>query len=359
MTRRGLTWILLAVLLVATGALVAGRRDSGRPLDPTSARPLGTLALVTLLDELGADVDIVTGAPRPEHDVALLLADRLDAEATAAVERWTRQGGTLVVTDPMSPFAPRLLGTMISDSPQGEVPPRCELPAVSAVRAVKPVAAVSYELAPGATGCFPFASGYIVVAAPEGAGSVVAVAGAGMWVNAQIGESDNAVLAASLLAPRPGTRVAVVEPPAPGTGGQGALSLVPERASVSLWQLVVAFFLFAVARGRRLTPLHAEATARSLPGSVLVEAVANLMQTAGHRQRAADALRAHARRDVADRLGTSADAATLVPAVVQRNGLDAGTVERALAGPPPADDAELVAVARSLEQIRSEVVDAR
>jgi len=97
-----------AALLLA--ALAGGRpgRD-GPPLDPRSDAPLGTSALVELVRRLGGRVDLTAGLPVAADDVALVLQDRLDPDQTADLERWVRDGGTIVVFGNLAPRVPALL----------------------------------------------------------------------------------------------------------------------------------------------------------------------------------------------------------------------------------------------------------
>src|SRR5688500_4329006 len=83
------------LLLAALAGGPPGR--DGPPLDPRSDGPLGTSALVSLLEGLGAEVELSAGLPGVTDDVALLLEDRLDEDQTDAVASWVRAGGTLIV----------------------------------------------------------------------------------------------------------------------------------------------------------------------------------------------------------------------------------------------------------------------
>ena len=86
--------------------LSGGPANRDAPLDPRSDAPLGTSALVTLLERLGSEVDLSTGLPRQGDEVGLLLDDRLDEDQTVSLKAWVRAGGRLVVTDPRSSFVP-------------------------------------------------------------------------------------------------------------------------------------------------------------------------------------------------------------------------------------------------------------
>ena len=60
-----------------------------------------------------------------------------------------------------------------------------------------------------------------LVATDRGDGTVVALGGAGLLVNAALAEGENAPVAAALLAPQAGTRLVVLEPGPAGRPGGG------------------------------------------------------------------------------------------------------------------------------------------
>src|SRR5690606_4538968 len=129
---RGATIALGLVAAALVAALVAGPpRREGPPLDPRSDTPLGTSALVALLERFDAEVVLSVGLPDAEDDVALVLQDRLDQEQTDAVTRWVERGGTLVVTDPGSSLTPRLSDPtgLLPDADPVD-PGRCTVPAL-------------------------------------------------------------------------------------------------------------------------------------------------------------------------------------------------------------------------------------
>ena len=91
----------------------------------------------------------------------------------------------------------------------------------------------------------------------------------------------------------------------------------------------------------------------------LVVAVGDLMRRKGSAQRAADVLRADARRDLARGLGVPLDAPaeTVVRVVSTRSGRDVDAVAAVLGdGPVPSAEA-LVRLASSLSDIRQEVLE--
>lgn len=341
-------------------ALLGGRpgRD-GPPLDPRSDGPLGTSALVSLLRGLGADVGLSAGLPGPSEDVALVLRDRLDDAQAAQLLGWVRSGGTLVVTDPLSTLAPRM-------ADQGLIPETgaisrgtCSIEALSAVGDIDGGAAVRFRAGGSDEICFgDRRDGAFVVTHGVGAGQVVAVGGAAFVTNELLGTHDNAVLAATLLAPTDRTTVRFVDAPVPGSGGDKTLGdLVPGGVKRALLQLAVAFVLYALWRAIRLGQPVAEDQPVELAGSELVGAVGRLLSRTQDPGAAAETLRAGLRRSLRARLGVPVDApaTTLAEITAARTG---ATVEDALVAVDERSvttDAELVAVARAVASIHEEV----
>ena len=347
---------LVGVGVLALLLLVGRPTGDGPPLDPGSSRPDGTRALVLLLEELGADVEVTEGAPAPEADVALVLSDGFgDDDATRAeVAAWVEdEGGTLVVADPSSP----LLGLGVMSQATDTLSGGCDITALAGVEEVDPSGGFTYDVPAGAEGCFEEGGGAFVVAAGRGRGDVVGVGGAGAFVNGVLGEVDNAVLAGALLAPRPGTRVAFLRPAAPGSGTETLTDLIGDEVWSGLAQTGVAFVVYAVWRARRLGRPVAEEQPVELPASELVVAVGNLLQQAGRRDQAGRLLVEDARRRLAERLGLGpgADGAEVAEVAAARTGIPVARLLAALRPEPLGDDAGLVALAHLTETIRQEV----
>jgi hypothetical protein len=91
-----------------------------------------------------------------------------------------------------------------------------------------------------------------------------------------------------------------------------------------------------------------------------VIAVGNLMQRAKARNQAAAILRADLHRSLSERLGVPHDmpAEQLADATAARAGIAPERLRHALTGPPPRDETELVALARSIQAVRQEVTSA-
>jgi hypothetical protein len=278
-------------------------------------------------------VEITRDAPGAGHDTALVLVDDLGDRRRREVQSWVRAGGTLFVADPASPLAPwSRAGTTDVGLFPADIEKRCELPALRGVGRVSVDGGSVFDAPAGVARCYPRNDGWWLVAAAVGEGNVVAVGGAGPFVNRHLDEADNAAVIAAVLAPRPGAGVAFLRPPPPGAGGRRSLvSLISPRVKAAGWQLGIAFAVLALWRARRLGRPVVEPQPVQLEASELVVAVGELLQRSGSRERAADLLRDDLRRDVPDADARLGDARV------------------------PRDDAALVELAQRIEEIREEV----
>jgi hypothetical protein len=356
-------WLVLAVGLVLVALAAGAPPNDGKPLDPRATGPLGAKALVLTLGELGGDVQItptVTG-----FDTAVLLRDDLTADQRDAVDDWVTRGGTLLVADPSSSLHP---GHIVGDTqtifgeatvPRGE----CSILPLEQLSRVDPTGGVLYDSGGAAQACFTRGAGAFVVAQPQGDGWIVATGGAGAFVNDRLDSEDNAALAANILVPTDGTRVAFLERANPGTGeGDKTLAdLIPTGVRLALGQLLIAFAVFALWRARRLGRPVTEVPPVQIAASELVVAVGNLLQKSGRPEAAAERLRADLHRELVGRLGLSPSASAEVVADLasQRTGVDRDKVARALAGPSPTTPDSLVAMTREVEEVRTAILGSR
>jgi hypothetical protein len=367
--------LLAAGIVVAAlvGVLLVGRPSTERPLDPRSHEPDGTSALVALLRELGAEVGLDAGPPDDATDVALLLRDRLDDGDTAALQRWTQGGGTLVVTDPASSFAPQntaagVLGDLdeLTDPSDAAVPVdvgACDIAPLqrdgtTTIQVLGPV--LPYDVPPAAQSCFGDGDAAYVVATPQGEGTVVALAGSGIVTNRALSEADNAPVLATLLGPTSDTRLAVLDPSSPTPTGEETLwGAVPTGVKRALAQLALAFVIYVAWRARRLgRPVH-EPQPVAVASSELVAAVGGLLARTGSAQHAADVLRAELRRELASQLGLPPDLPSdaFIQLIAARSGLDVERLELALGPGRVGSDHTLVNVANDVDVVRKEVLD--
>jgi hypothetical protein len=214
----------------------------------------------------------------------------------------------------------------------------------------------------GAVGCYTRNDDAWLVAQPLGAGTIVVTGGPAFVTNSLLGEADNAVLAAALLAPRPGTRVGILAPdfaPAGRDQGPDSLSdLIPLPLRLAALQLIVAFVLVALWRSRRLGKPVAEPQEVQLPGSELVVAVGTLLHRTAAHDHAVEVLRADLRHTLSERLGLPehTDAQLLADTAAARTTVAATDILAVLTGPAPRTDTEFVALAQRAEAIRHAIV---
>lgn len=340
-------------------ALLGGSPNDGPPLDPRSDGPLGTSALVSLLEGLGADVELSVGLPDEGDDVALLLSDRLDEAQSAEVLAWVRRGGTLVVTDPGSTFVPPR--SLPSDELESGDLERgfCTVASLDGVDTVDGGAAFRYDTGFGRSSCLGSRDFAFVVVSTEGEGDLVAVGGAAFATNDKLAHADNAVLAAGLLAPRPGTTVRFVDAPLPAGGGDKTLAdLVSDGVRRAGVQLGLAFMVFALWRALRLGRPVREPQAVQIAGSELVAAAGRLLERGRAPGEAAAVLRGELRRDLRARLGLPAALApdALAEVVATRSGVDPDEARVAIGDHAVTSDDDLVVVARAVASVHQEVL---
>jgi hypothetical protein len=365
MTGRGRTALIIAFVLVAVLLAIAARRPAGEgvPLDPDGTGQSGVKALVLLLREGGADVRVSARTPDASRQTAVVLRDTFDRERRDAIHAWVRAGGTLVVADPRSPlglakpfFSPvnGAGGESTVDGPCGAIP------ALAGIRRVETGGSLVYDRdvrGPGAVGCFGTDDGDFLVATPLGSGTVVALGGAGLWINVNLAEQSNAGLAVALLAPRKGTAMQLVTDLADDASligaerpeGRSILDVLPSGAKVAGIELAIAFVVAALWRARRLGRPVDEVQPVVVPGSDLVAAVGNARQVGRHRGHAAGVLSDRSRRRVADRLGLprALPPEQLAAIVAARTEMSTADALAGLAPADPADDAALLRIAQA------------
>jgi hypothetical protein len=360
-----LALVALAIAGLAVVIALGGDGSADEPLDPRSHARLGTSALVALIDELGTDVAVTDRLPDRETDVFLLLTDLLDDDQHDALAAWVRSGGTLVVVDPGSVFAPprQRIFFDAEDLPGSAGGSVCDIAPLDDldVWGVQPRrGGVVYEVPlASASSCLGDGDGAYIVATSRGAGAVVAIGGSGMVVNAALAEGENAAVMAALVAPRPDVDVAVLRPgPVAGSGERDLVDLISPNVRRALVQLVVAFVVYALWRARRLGAVVREPQPVAVAGSELVVARGSLLDRTRSPQRAAELLRGDLRRALAEHLGVPVDAPPDVFAAVaaQRIGVDAARVARVLGPEPIGDDDQLVALTREIDAIRHAVL---
>jgi len=365
-------WGGLVVALLLVGLVSGGRSQTGEPLDPDSTDPLGTRALIIFLDEL--DGDIVRDLPDDDVSTTLLLADQLEADQRAGLLSWVERGGTLVVTDPGSTFAPRAALPVV-DNTGAVTSGDCSIPGLDGLR----LEAASFVLYPAETSgesgdgaplgagraselCFGDGRDSYLHETAVGSGRVVALGGALALTNQNLDEADNAVLAARLLLPAEtgaaNAGVAVLFEPILTAGSRTFGDLIPSGAKWSTWQLLVAFALYVLWRAPRFGRPVPEPQPVELPGSLLVRATGELHRRSGGHGQAAQALRAHLDRRLRRQLRLSPESSTsdVVRAVGERHEAEASAADRVLSAPSVASGDELAALLVDIDHLNRAVL---
>ena len=359
-------WVpLLAVVVVGLGALTAyltAPRPGGH-MDPASTAPGGARALMSLLREHGvevieaADIAAVEAAARP--DTLLAVVQTYHLVDPQVVGRLAALPGDRLLVKPTSrtreALAPQLKRGHGLAFGVG-LRPDCDLREANRAGTVQFGATDTYE----ASGDVPVArcyDGALVRFSRDGRTTTV-VGSSEFMANGGLLKEGNAALAMNLAGAAP--RLIWYAPQHTEGESDGAatlLDLVPDRVSWLLWQFVVVVALLALWRARRVGPLVAERLPVVVRASETVEGRGRLYRSRRARDSAAAALRTAALQRMAPRVGITPDADTdsTVAVVCARSGLDPQTVTRALFGPAPADDAELVALARELDNIERQV----
>lgn len=353
----------LVVLLAVLSVVFTRPTPSGLPLDPRSTDGDGTKALTLVLQRLGADVEILSGTVPTDTDTVLVLVDNLDVATAERLRDHARQGGVLVVTDPDGQVAQgaRVAGPAGSGLLDAVLRRDCELAALRDAAEVRVGLSSVLDVPDGAVGCYTRDRFAWLVVEPLGAGTLVTTGGPGFVTNALLGEADNAVLAAALLAPRPGTRVGILAPgfaPSQVDGPTGLSDLIPRPLRFAALQLAIAFVLVALWRARRLGKPVREPQDVRLPGSELVVAMGTLLHRTAAHERAVSVLRNDLRRTLSERLGVAHDtpAEQLAETAASRTSAAADDILAVLVGPAPRTDTDLVALAQRAEAIRHAIV---
>ncbi len=143
----------------------------------------------------------------------------------------------------------------------------------------------------------------------------------------------------------------------PGEGGKSIEDLMPESIRWAVYMAIIAVAVAAFWRGRRLGPVVTEKLPVVVRAAETVEGRGRLYRARRARGRAAASLRAGTIDRLAPRLGLGSNAGQheVVAAIAARTGQDAHQVGAALYGPPPPDDAGLVALAGYLDLIERQL----
>ncbi|KAF2779720.1 DUF4350 domain-containing protein [Streptomyces sp. OM5714] len=377
--------IALALVLLFAGAVaIAVVRSDARhgALDPRSADPYGSRAVAELLADRGVSTRVVTTLDEARaatgRNTTLLVAgpDLLtERQQTRLHSATTGSGGRTVLVAPGGGAVERLAPGVTADpalSFDSTLAPACDLPAARRAGDAD-TGGVRYSTHLEADACYPSRRLATLLRIPdpsakasaEGAqGDTVVLGARDILLNNHLDEHGNASLALQLL----GSRDHLVwylpslsDVPAPDEE-RSFFDLLPSGWLWGTLQLFIAAALAALWRARRLGPLVPEKLPVAIRASETVEGRARLYRKANARDRAATALRSATRTRLAPLVGVPVTQAqtpeSLLPALsAHLRGAhgDGQSLHALLFGPPPGDDAALIALADQLDALESEV----
>ncbi|NUO99886.1 MAG: DUF4350 domain-containing protein [Nonomuraea sp.] len=355
---------LVAVLIAVAGVLLGPQRGPSRYLDPADTSQAGSKALAELLRARGVQVDRVDSVQAAADKAA--TGDRLllvtDTTYVNEYQLAKVPGDRLIVGDVygLDVLAPEVR-TEREPSRVRSRDPECELPAARAAGSAA-VGGLVLDGPSGSVACYPAGEGHALVTYRTTTGTTTVVGDGEFMTNLRLPEDGNAALALNLVGTgRPVTWLVRPDNPPPldlpGSRGKSMYELMPESIPWAILMTCLTVALVAFWRGRRLGPVVAEKLPVIVRAAETVEGRGRLYRARRARQRAAESLRAGTIDRLTPRLGLASGAGTheLVAALAGRVREDPQMVGAALYGPPPTDDAGLVALAGYLDSIERQV----
>ncbi|MEU2061584.1 DUF4350 domain-containing protein [Streptomyces sp. NPDC013455] len=370
--------IALAVVLILVAAVaMAAVRSTARhgELDPRSADPYGSRAVAQLLAARGVSTRVVTtldaarAAAGPDTTLLVAVPDLLTHRQQSRLHTATASsGGRTVLVAAGSWSVERLAPGVTADpatSDASTLAPDCTLP--EARRAgTADTGGVRYTTTHlDADSCYRSErlATLLRVPAASGGGDTVVLGAPDILYNDRLDEQGNASLALQLLGSRPHLvwyLPSLSDAAAPETGERKSFfDLLPSGWLWATLQLFIAAVLAAFWRARRFGPLVSEKLPVAVRASETAEGRARLYRKADARDRAATALRATTRTRLAPLVGVPVAQAhapeALLPALSAHLAGDGQALHFLLFGPPPGDDAALIALTDQLDALEREV----
>jgi hypothetical protein len=374
--RRGVAgWIGIAVILVLVGGIGAALSGAGRwaerdALDPESAGPLGTRALVEILRAQGIEVIVArerdAAARELGSDRATLVLPDAPALSDDAILALATPAADVVLVEPRSRTLSLLMpgaGTSgFADA--GSVQPSCDLPEAVRSGAVAPGMIFTRSGSDGVDACYPAGAAFGLLVGPSPVGDrsdgrIAVVDGRTLFANEHLAENGNAALALNLIGRHPVVVWYVpslsdtdLENTDPSLG-----ELTPPWVSPAIVLLLLAGATAALWRGRRFGPLVRERLPVSVRAAETTEGRARLYATSRDALHAADQLRIAAlgRIGRALGLGTAATAGEIADAAAATTGLERSAVQGILIDDIPRSDADLVLLDARLRHLEGAV----
>ncbi|MFF3877353.1 DUF4350 domain-containing protein [Streptomyces sp. NPDC001978] len=369
--------VLALVLLVVGGVAIAVVRSDARhgALDPRSADLHGSRAVAELLADRGVSTRVVTTldevrtAAGPHTTVLVAAPDLLTHRRQSALHAATaRSGGRTILVAASNWSVERLAPGVTADpatSYGSTLSPDCTLPAAQRAGSAD-TGGIRYTTSHlDADSCYPSErlATLVRVPAASGGGDTVVLGAPDILYNNRLDKQGNASLALQLLGSRPHLvwyLPSLSDNSVPDTNGQkGFFDLLPSGWLWGTLQLFIAAAVAAFWRARRLGPLVPEKLPVAIRASETVEGRARLYRKANARDRAAAALRSTTRTRLAPLVGVPVSQAhapeALLPALSTHLHGDGQNLHSLLFGPPPGDDAALIALTDQLDALEREV----
>ncbi|MFJ9115259.1 DUF4350 domain-containing protein [Streptomyces sp. NPDC102394] len=369
--------IALAVILVLAAAVaIAVVRSDVRhgELDPRSVDPYGSRAIAEILADHGVTTRVVTtlagarAAASPNTTLLVAVPDRLTPRQQSALHAAIADsGGRTVLIAPGSSSVEKLVPGVTADpatSFDSTLAPDCGLPAAQRAGNAD-TGGIRYTTTHlDAAKCYRSERLATLLRIPQtsGNGDTIVLGAPDILLNDRLDKQGNASLALQLLGSRPHLvwyLPSLSDSSATDGGEKSFLDLLPSGWLWGTLQLFIAAALAALWRARRLGPLVPENLPVAIRASETVEGRARLYRKANARDRAATALRSTTRTRLAPLVGVPVSQAhtpeTLLPALSAHLRGDGQSLHSLLFGPPPSDDAALIALADQLDALEREV----
>ncbi len=361
--RRSWRWALLVLAAVcgvaAIGTYLTAPRPGGR-MDAASTGPEGAHALVTLLRDRGITVVVATSVVDAENatrpGTLLLFAQSQRVTSDSPLRRLAATPGDRLLVEPTSHARAALAPGIRGGAGLLDAKPNCTLREAERAGSVDFGPSNTFHAVDdrAATSCY----GGALVRYRDGERTVTVVGSTDFMTNAGLLHAGNAALAMNLAGQH--TRLVWYAPQrieGESSGSTTIFGLIPDNVIWMVLQLWLAVLLIAVWKGRRIGPLVAEELPVVVRASETVEGRGRLYRSRRARDRAAQALRAATLQRLLPRLGLGPDtsAPAVVIAVAQRSRSHEESVRHILFGPSPASDADLVQLARALDDIERQV----
>jgi hypothetical protein len=369
--------VLAVVLLLAAAVVIAVIRSDSRhgDLDPRSVDPYGSRAVAELLADRGVSTRVVTTldeartAVAPDTTLLVAVPDRLTHRQQSRLRSAIAgSGGRTILVAPGSWSVEKLAPGVTADpatSFDSTLSPGCALPSARRAGSAD-MGGIRYTTTHlDADECYPSQRLATLLRIPEtsGNGDTIVLGAPDILFNDRLDKLGNASLALQLLGSRPHLvwyLPSLSDTAATESGEKkGLFDLLPTGWLWGTLQLFIAALLAALWRARRLGPLVPEKLPVAIRASETVEGRARLYRKANARDRAAAALRSTTRTRLAPLVGVPVAQAhtpeALLPALSTHLHGDGQSLHSLLFGPPPSDDAALIALADQLDALEREV----